>query len=67
MKENNIQAISHKKFRKKSKPSEDFIEHNLIKDKEVTAPNQIWVSDITYIWTQNKWMYLSSIMVTAEK
>lgn len=62
MKENSIHAISHKKFRKKSKPSEDSIEHNLIKEKLVTAPNQVWFSDITYIWTQNKWMYLSSIM-----
>lgn len=62
MRENDIHAISHKKFRKKSKPSKDSIEHNLIKEKEVIAPNEVWVSDITYIWTQNKWMYLSSIM-----
>lgn len=62
MKENNIYAISHKKFRKKSKPSKDSIEHNLVKEKVVVAPNQVWVSDITYIWTQNRWMYLSSIM-----
>lgn len=62
MKENSIRAISHKKFRKKSKPSEESIEQNLIKELEVTAPNQVWVSDITYIWTENRWMYLSSIM-----
>lgn len=62
MRENNIRAISHKKFRKKSKPSEESPEKNLIKEKQITAPNQVWVADITYIWTQHKWMYLSSIM-----
>lgn len=28
----------------------------------VEGPNQVWVSDITYIWTQEGWVYLSSIM-----
>lgn len=28
----------------------------------VEEPNQVWVSDITYIWTQEGWVYLSSIM-----
>ena len=34
---------------------------NLIKDLETTAPNQIWVSDITYIRTGNSFIYLSLI------
>ncbi|MGL5051736.1 MAG: DDE-type integrase/transposase/recombinase [Fusobacteriaceae bacterium] len=38
------------------------MEQNLIKDIVVTAPNQVWVTDITYIWTKKRWMYLSSIM-----
>lgn len=62
MREENIRAISHKKFRKKSKPSEESPEKNLIKDIKVVEPNQVWVADITYIWTQHRWMYLSSIM-----
>ncbi|MGL5378210.1 MAG: IS3 family transposase [Cetobacterium sp.] len=62
MKQNSIHAISHKKFRAKASPSKDSIEQNLIKDVVVTAPNQVWVTDITYIWTKKRWMYLSSIM-----
>mgnify|MGYP000050167025 CR=1 FL=1 len=62
MKENSIQAISYKKFRSKSKASNESIEENLIKNLKVDAPNQIWVTDITYIWTKKRWMYLSSIM-----
>jgi putative transposase len=35
---------------------------NLISDLEVTAPNLIWVSDITYIRTQAGFEYLTLIM-----
>jgi len=34
---------------------------NLIKDKEITAPNQVWVSDITYIRTVKGFCYLALI------
>lgn len=27
-----------------------------------TAPNQIWVADITYIWTVEGWIYLAAVM-----
>lgn len=34
---------------------------NLIKDLEVTGPNQVWISDITYIRTHEDFVYLSLI------
>lgn len=34
---------------------------NLIKDMEVSAPNQVWVSDITYLRTEQGFVYLSLI------
>jgi putative transposase len=34
---------------------------NLVKDLEVTRPEQIWVSDITYVRMVNQWGYLSLI------
>lgn len=34
---------------------------NLVKDLKVTRPEQIWVSDITYIRMVNQWGYLSLI------
>ena len=34
---------------------------NLVKDIKVTRPEQLWVSDITYIRMPNKWGYLSLI------
>lgn len=35
--------------------------NNLIKDMEVTGPNQVWVSDITYIRTIKGFCYLALI------
>jgi len=34
---------------------------NRIKDLEVTAPNQVWVSDITYLRTREEFVYLALI------
>ena len=34
---------------------------NLIKDFKLTEPNQIWISDITYIRTKDGFMYLSLV------
>lgn len=35
--------------------------HNLVKDLELTAPNQVWVSDITYLSVPGDFVYLSLI------
>ena len=48
MKENDIKVNSTKKFKNKT--------------GEETRKNEIWVTDITYIWTKNGWLYLSTIM-----
>jgi putative transposase len=34
---------------------------NLVKDMELTGPNQVWISDITYIRTREDFAYLSLI------
>lgn len=34
---------------------------NLIEDMELTGPNQVWISDITYIRTREEFLYLSLI------
>lgn len=53
--------------RKRGKPSTTFSRHhfrqypNIIKEFTPTGPNQLWVSDITYIVTVNHFGYLSLI------
>jgi putative transposase len=53
--------------RRRIKPITTFSNHpfkkypNLIKDFESTGPNQLWVSDITYIHLKDDFAYLSLI------
>ena len=64
MKELGIQAISHKKFRVCTTDSNhDFpIAANVV-DRDFTAakPNVIWLADITYVPTQEGWLYLAVV------
>lgn len=34
----------------------------LNRDFEVAKPNRIWVSDVTYIWTREGWLYLATVL-----
>ncbi len=39
------------------------VSDNLLwRDFTATGPNQKWTSDITYIWVNNRWMYLATVM-----
>lgn len=62
MKDLKIRAKVVKKPKKSSEKSKEKASQNLIKDKDITGPNQVIVSDITYIRTKEKWMYLCCIM-----
>ncbi len=35
---------------------------NLIEGKTIDGPNQVWQTDITYYWCNNRWYYLSFIV-----
>lgn len=37
-------------------------ENLLNRQFEADKPNKVWLSDITYIWTQEGWLYLSAIL-----
>lgn len=34
----------------------------LNREFDIEAPNQVWCGDITYIWAQGKWHYLTVVM-----
>lgn len=61
-----IQSIVKTNFPKKTTTlteQEKKLINNLIKNIDITRPNQVWVSDITYIKTKKDgWVYLASIL-----
>lgn len=66
MRENAIRAITARKYRVTTDTDHSLpVAPNLL-NRQFTAlvPNRIWVSDITYIYTQQKWLYLATIMDT---
>lgn len=65
MKENQIAAKMRKRFKKTTRQSEKpyFVPQDLIQqDFEAGVPNEAWVSDITYISTQEGWVYCAIIL-----
>jgi putative transposase len=38
------------------------IPNHLSRQFDVTAPDQIWCGDVTYIWTGQRWSYLAVVM-----
>jgi putative transposase len=62
MRKNGLVARAKKAFRPRTTQAGQSVEPNLIKDWEPTAPNQVWVSDITYVSTREGWLYLAVIL-----
>jgi len=64
MKETGIHAVTKKKYRATtdSKHSHSVAANSLNRNFSVNKVNQFWVADITYIYTREGWLYLSTIM-----
>lgn len=64
MSRNDLRAKTSRKFRATTNSKHDLpVAPNLL-DRQFTvdAPNRAWVSDITYIPTEEGWLYLASVM-----
>ena len=64
MREAGIRSKVGRKFRPSTTNSKHSrpVAENLLPETELNRPNQIWVADITYIRTDEGWLYLASIM-----
>jgi putative transposase len=64
MKENQIQVRRKKKFKvtTQSGHGRPVPPNRLGDDRQVHAPDRVWVSDLTYIWTREGWLYLAVII-----
>lgn len=63
MKEENLiaKATKRRKNTTNSKHSKNIASH-VLKDVEIVRPAQAWVSDITYIRTDEGWLYLAMVL-----
>jgi len=64
MRANNIVAVQRRRFRvtTNSKHNYPVWPNVLNRDFSVSEPNKVWVSDITYVWTFEGWLYVSTIL-----
>ena len=64
MQENSLVAIQKRKFRLTTDSNHDYpISPNLLnREFAVEKADTCWVSDITYIWTDEGWLYLAIIL-----
>lgn len=64
MKANGLQAVAKRKFKVTTDSRHDYpIAPNLLnRDFTAARPNQVWVTDITYIPTLEGWLYLAVVM-----
>jgi putative transposase len=62
MRERTLVARKKRAFRPKTTRSVEVATPNHIADLEALAPDQIWVSDITYVATAEGWLYLAIIL-----
>jgi putative transposase len=64
MRQQGLRARCKRRFRTTTDSAHEFpVAPNRLKRKfEVDTPNTAWVTDITYIWTQEGWLYLAVIL-----
>jgi putative transposase len=64
MRENGLQARGKRRFRRTtdSKHSHPIAPNLLAREFEVDAPDRVWVTDVTAIWTLEGWLYLAAIL-----
>lgn len=59
-----LKAIAKRKWKATtdSKHNLPIAENLLNRNFNTTEPNRKWVTDITYVWTQEGWLYLATVM-----
>jgi len=59
-----IRAVSKRKYRvtTNSKHNHPVAENLLNRQFSTDRPNAVWLSDITYVWTSEGWLYLAGVI-----
>lgn len=64
MREQGLAARQKRRFRNTtdSAHAQPIAPNVLERDFETSAPNNVWVTDVTYVWTDEGWLYLAIII-----
>jgi putative transposase len=64
MRKANIECKQRRRFRitTHSNKAHPVVENVLNREFSVSCPNRVWVADITYLWTQEGWLYISAVL-----
>ena len=64
MRQSGIRAVGKRKYRvtTNSRHNHPVAENRLNRNFTAQRPNTVWLSDITYIWTAEGWLYLAGVM-----
>ena len=64
MRENGIYARHKRRYKvtTDSKHTLPVADNLLARNFTPTAPNRVWTSDITYLWTEEGWLYLAVVL-----
>ena len=64
MRDNGIHARHKRRYKATTDSNHGLpVAENLLnRDFTPTAPNQVWTSDITYLWTDEGWLYLAIVL-----
>lgn len=64
MKKAGVECKQRRRYRvtTQSKHSRPVADNILNRQFKVNKPNEVWVGDITYLWTQEGWLYIAAIL-----
>lgn len=64
MRREHIRSIIKKKYRVTTDSSHKYpvVANLLMRDFSVSRSNEVWVSDLTYIFTNEGWLYLTTVI-----
>lgn len=64
MRKEHIRSIIKRKYRVTTDSSHKYpvVSNKLMRDFKVSRSNEVWVSDLTYIFTNEGWLYLTTVI-----
>ncbi len=64
MREGKVECKQRRRFKVTTQSNHPLpvVGNKLNREFAVQNPNQVWVADITYLWTQEGWLYLAAVL-----